>query len=223
LSSSVLKAQVLISLLLGDKLNSDKIEFGLEGGFNRSYFTNISGAEGLNHFNLGFYFHILMKNNSYLSTGVLVKSSVGASGMSTYTLGNADLDSLYKGGTLTTKISYFYVPILFHQRFNNRWYLEGGFQLGLRSKATDTFDVTAQGGELQYILDVKDKYKHLDAGLLCGAAYKFKKQVKSVSLGINYYYGLMNVSTVADTNIKNSSFYLYLKVPIGAGKKETKN
>ena len=32
--------QVLISLLLGDKLNTGKIEFGLEGGFNWSNFHN---------------------------------------------------------------------------------------------------------------------------------------------------------------------------------------
>ena len=80
-----------------------------------------------------------MKNHSYLSTGVLVKSAVGATGMSTYPIGEEDFDELYKDGTLTTQIKYFHVPILYHQRFNNRWYLEGGFQLGLRSKAKDIF------------------------------------------------------------------------------------
>ena len=44
---------------------------------NRSYILDIEDAKGKNNFNLGFYFHILMKNSSYLSTGVLVKSNVG--------------------------------------------------------------------------------------------------------------------------------------------------
>jgi hypothetical protein len=129
------KGQVIISLLFGEKLNSPKIEFGLTGGLNRSYFNGMSNSEGLNNFNLGFYFHILLKNQSYLSTGVLVKSNVGASGMPTYSFGNPDFDNLYQDGELTTKVDYFYVPIMFHQRFNNRWYLEGGLQPGLRNKA----------------------------------------------------------------------------------------
>jgi hypothetical protein len=214
-------SQVLISLLFGEKLNSDKIEFGLVGGFNRSYLMDIPEANGENNFNLGFYFHILMKNQSYLSTGVLVKSAVGATGMPTYLIGEEDFDNLYEDGTLTTQIKYFHVPILFHQRFNNRWYLEGGFQLGLRSKAKDIFTTKVLDGDLEYITDVSDDYKRLDAGLLGGIAYKWKKQIKSVSTGINYYYGLMNVSDLPGTTIRNSAIYLYVKVPIGAGKKGT--
>ena len=65
----MLKAQMLISLVFGEALNSEKIEFGLVDGMNRSYINTISASEGMNNFNLGFYFHILMKNKSYLSTG----------------------------------------------------------------------------------------------------------------------------------------------------------
>jgi hypothetical protein len=122
-----INAQVLITILLRDALNTDKIEFGLIGGLSRSYINTISDANGLNNFDLGFYFHILMKNNSYLSTGVLVKSNVGATGMPTYSMDNANFDAIFQDGTLTKKISCFYVPMLFHQRFNNnRWYIETG-------------------------------------------------------------------------------------------------
>jgi hypothetical protein len=34
-------SQVLISLIFGDKLNSPKVEFGLEGGANFSTITNL--------------------------------------------------------------------------------------------------------------------------------------------------------------------------------------
>jgi len=106
--------QVLISLLFGDALNSEKIEFGLAGGVNRSYLNDIPEAKGMNNFNLGFYFHIYLKNSSYLSTGVMVKSTVGASGMPTYSIGDEDFDSLFVDGSLTKKINCFYVPIMFH-------------------------------------------------------------------------------------------------------------
>ena len=211
------KAQVLISILLGDKLNTPKIEFGMVGGMNRSYLNDISGSEGLNHFNLGFYFHINMKNNSYLSTGVTVKSNVGATGMPVYSIGNADFDSIYKDGTLTKKISCFYVPVMYHQRFNNRWYVEAGPQFGLRTKAVDIFETSTLDGDLSYTKDVKDQYTRLDAGLIAGAGYKFKKEIKSMAVGINYYYGLVNVSKTPDVTMKNSSIYIYMKIPIGVG------
>ena len=220
---AALKAQVLITILLGDALNTDKIEFGLIGGMNRSYINTISESEGMNNFNLGFYFHILMKNNSYLSTGVLVKSNAGATGMHTYSLGDENFDAVYQDGTLTKKISCFYVPILFHQRFNNnRWYIEAGPQLGLIHKPTDIFETSTLGGDTKFTLEVKDAYKSIDAGLLGGVGYKFKKQIKSMAVGINYYYGLVNVSDNPDLKIKNSAIYFYLKIPIGVGKSEPK-
>jgi hypothetical protein len=217
---ATLNAQVLITILLGDALNTDKIEFGLIGGMNRSYINTISDAEGMNNFNLGFYFHILMKNSSYLSTGVFVKSNVGATGMATYSMGDENFDAVYQDGTLRKNIPSFYVPILFHQRFNNRWYIEAGPQLGLIHKPVDIFEASKLGGDVKFTLEVKEQYKHVDAGLMGGVGYKFKKEIKSMAVGINYYYGLVDVSTVPDQKIKNSAIYFYMKIPIGVGKKE---
>lgn len=214
------RSQVLITLIFGEALNTPKIEFGLVGGLNRSYFNNYNNSEGLNNFNLGFYFHILMKNQSYLSTGVLVKSNVGATGMPTYPVNDPGFDELFKDGVLTTKVSYFYLPILFHQRFNNRWYLEGGMQIGPRNNAKDIFDVESNGGDLSYTLKVKDDYHFLDFGVAGGAGYKFRKEIKSMSAGILYYYGLVDVRRAEDITIKNSSIYFFFKIPIGVGKEK---
>ncbi len=60
------KTQVLISILLGDKLNTGKIEFGLEGGANWSTMKNLDQAKSLSTFNLGFYFDIKLKNPSWM-------------------------------------------------------------------------------------------------------------------------------------------------------------
>ena len=215
---SVLNGQVLITILLGDALNTDKIEFGLVGGWNHSYINTIEDSKGLNSLDLGFYFHFLIKNSSYFSTGVLVKSNVGATGMPVYSLDDPDFDAVFEGGTLTKKIPVFYVPILFHQRFNNRWYIEAGPQLGLIHQCVDIFEVSKLDGDVKFTLSVKDQYKHIDAGLLGGVGYKFKKQVKSMAVGINYYYGLVDVSTNPDLKIKNSAIYFYMKIPIGVGK-----
>jgi hypothetical protein len=211
------QSQVLISLVFGEVLNTDKVEFGLAGGMNRSYIYSMDDAKGMNNFDLGFYFHVLLKNSSYISTGVHVKSNVGATGMQTYPIGNHDIDSIYQSGTLTRKIPCFYVPILFHQRFNNRWYVEAGPQLGLIYQSTDIFDVSTLGGDLQYKKEVQDQYKRIDAGLLGSVGYKFQQQVKSISAGISYYYGLVDVNKSPDVTVKNASVYFFVKIPIGAG------
>jgi hypothetical protein len=223
LFSLTLKAQVLISLVFGEALNTPKIEFGMIGGLNRTYLSDISNSEGKNYFNLGFYFHVNVKNNSFISTGVLVKSSVGATGMPVYSIGDAEFDTIYKDGTLTKKISCFYVPIMYQQRFNNRWYIEAGPQFGLRTKAVDIFETTSLDGDLKYTTDVKDQYTRLDAGLVGGIGYKTQKVLKSMAIGISYYYGLVNVSKTQDVTMKNSSFNIYLKLPIGLGADPPKN
>ena len=220
-ASTTAKSQVLISLIFGEALNTPKIEFGLVGGMNRSYILDIEGSKGLNTFNIGFYFHIKLNEaqSSFLSTGVLVKSNVGASGMPTYPLNNQDFDTLYENGELTKKVGYFQVPIMYQYRLKQRWYFEGGFQLGLRHKAYDIFSEEAFDGDLSFTKNVNDKYTRIDAGLIGGIGFKLKKQLKSTAIGVNYYYGLVNVSKT-DVEIKNSSIYFYVKIPIGAGKKD---
>src|SRR4051812_8872102 len=79
-------AQVLISILLGDKLNSGKIEFGLAGGLDISSIKNLEDSKSLTGFNLGFYFDIKLKDPWMLNTGVIVKSPMGAKGLPVYSL-----------------------------------------------------------------------------------------------------------------------------------------
>ena len=41
-----------------------------------------------------------------------------------------------------------------------------------------------------------------------------------MAVGINYYYGLVNVSDDPDLTVKNSALYIYMKIPIGVKKAE---
>ncbi len=49
--SNLAKSQILISILLGDKLNTGAIEFGLTGGFNRNNLIGLKDAGGQNNGN----------------------------------------------------------------------------------------------------------------------------------------------------------------------------
>lgn len=212
------QSQVIISLLLGDKLNSGQVEFGLDGGWNLSNQSGLSQSKALSSFNLGFYFDIKLKQSWMLHTGVIVKSNVGAAGVPIYSLGDPNLDNSFTGGSIERKLSYFHVPVLAKYNFNNHFFVEAGPQLGLLYKAFDEFSNTVQGDELIYRNEIRDGFHRLDAGLTTGIGYRLMNG-NGMNLGIRYYYGLVDV-VVDDTggSVSNRSLYLTVGIPIGAGK-----
>ena len=221
------KSQVLISLLLGDKLNTGKIEFGLEGGFNYSNFHNLEESKSRPNFNLGFYFLLKVSDQSYLNTGVLVKATQGARGLDTYPIGDALADSLFVDGSLDRRINYFQVPINYHFRTNFGLFLEGGLQVALRNGGQDYFlEDVLEKEDAALRVSTKSNYTTLDAGLLGGLGYKLKDReggIPGMSFGTKYYYGLVDVSRDANEELFNDSFYFYVRIPIGAGKAQDNN
>lgn len=216
-------SQVLISLLFGDKLNSGNIEFGLDGGLNLSNMSNTEGNMALD-WNLGFFFYIDLTEKSFLHTGVLVKSQWGVNNLRPYPTGDDDVDSLmYAEGTMDRNISYFNVPISYCHYIYKGVFLEGGFMFGLRSKATDEMRATSDvGDEVIVKVDISDQMTRLDAGLLGGMGYKFQKGL-GISVGVRYYYGLVEAHTDNWGNKhNNSNLFFFVTAPIGKGKAQRK-
>ena len=217
------KSQVIISLLLGDKLNTGAVEFGLDGGIN---YVSQSGVKGgsLPEFNLGFYFDIKLNKPSWMiHTGVIVKSNMGAAGIPPYSLNDATLDNLFASGSVTRRMNYFNVPLLLKRKFGTNFYVEGGLQVGLLYNATDEFKTTVNGQELIYKKDVRDRFLALDAGLMGGIGYRLLKGY-GMNLGIRYYLGYMDlVKDNTGDPVQNRSLYLVVGIPIGVGKSREKD
>jgi len=213
------KGQVLISLLLGDKLNTGKIEFGLDGGFNWSNISNLENSKAVRGFHLGFYFDINLKEQLFIHTGVIVKSPMGAKGLEPYPVGDPDLDSVLLVGTVERKLRYFNVPILLKYKFHDHFYAELGPQLGLLYKAFDEFSTDEfNKNDLIFKFKVRDQYRRLDAGITAGLGYRLLKG-NGMNLGVRYYFGLVNIlKENPGGSERNSSLYLYVGIPIGAGK-----
>jgi hypothetical protein len=210
-------SQILISLLFGDVLNSEKVEFGLDGGVNFSNINNLDPGKSLALFNLGFYFDIKFSQQLMLHTGVLVKSNQGADELNPYSLNNPDLDSVFSTGYVTRKITNFSVPILMKYRFATYFHVEAGPMLALRTKGFDIFKNSInETDDLSYKLDIRDNYKRIDAGIMVGTGFKVSKISKSTQVGIRYYYGLVDplIDNTGDTQ-NFSSFYIYVSIPIG--------
>lgn len=223
------QSQVLITLLLGDALNSEGLEFGLEGGFN---WTNISGMETNTYarkWNLGFYFDIRVKNQWSFYTGVLVKSDMGVDKLTDNDLEflgatiykDFDDPNLLAEGDYSQKINYFLVPALAKYSFKNNIYAEAGPQFGLMYKARVEFESDIEGREAIIKENNKDKINRIDAGIMGGLGYKFHKG-PGWTIGAKYYYGLVDVYKDR-SGTKNSSIFLKLNIPIGAGEKPEKN
>lgn len=217
--ATMAQGQVLISLLLGDKLNSGKVEFGLDGGLNFSSIRGLPGGEAKRNFNLGFYFDIKLKNPQWMvHTGVLVKSSVGETALPVYLLKDAALDSAFAGGEVHRKINYFHVPIMMKYRFQSNFYAEAGIVPALRAKAYDIFMHEIRGDDLEYKVDARNQFHRLDFGLMGGVGYRLMGG-NGMNLSVRYYYGLVDI-TPDDSKPKeyNTSLYLAVGIPIGAAK-----
>lgn len=213
-------SQVLISLIFGDKLNSPKIEFGLDGGLSLSTINGAPGAQNRSGLDLGFYFDIKTKKPQWIfSTGVVVKGPMGAKGLPVYPLADESLNEAFQGGTVTTQLGYFYVPLTMKYVMKNRIFLKGGMQLGLINKTKDQFLKTVEDeDDLSYTLNRKGDYHPIDAGLVAGLGYRLSKG-HGMNIGISYFHGLLDAEiSDAGPDKFNRAFYFNVGIPIGKGK-----
>ena len=101
-------------------------------------------------------------------------------------------------------------------KFENSIYVEGGVQLGWVTKAYIEYESDFNDIETLTKEYNKDQIHKFDMGLQGGFGYQFKKGRK-MSIGVKYYYGLLDVyKDRSGTN--NKSIFLKVNVPIGKEK-----
>ena len=217
------RSQILITLLLGDKLNSDKLEFGLEGGLNWSKISGLETKAYHGDWNMGFYFDFKMSQSWYLYTGVLVKSTMGVAKLTDNDLikiGATDyksLDDIELEGKYSQQMRYFIVPVLAKYKFKNNIYMELGPQFGLMYKSWVEFESDLEGRDAIIKEYNREKLNKIDAGATIGMGYTLFKGT-GWTFGAKYYYGFVNVyKGMSGTN--NSAFFVKMNIPIGTGEK----
>lgn len=220
------KSQILISLLFGDKLNSPNVEFGLEGGVN---WSNISGLESNGYsdrLNLGFYFNFRVKNQWFVNTGLLVKSSLGSGNLTVKDLALTDngihvVDGEVLDGRYDQILDYFIVPVLAKYRFKNNFYIAAGPQFGLMYNAFVEFN-TKRGERPQARIREPNTshFRAIDMGATGGIGYVLRGG-EGMTIGLKYYQGFLDVYKDAP-GTKNSSVFAHVNIPIGAGSKKEK-
>ncbi|MBK7652782.1 MAG: outer membrane beta-barrel protein [Flammeovirgaceae bacterium] len=84
-----------------------------------------------------------------------------------------------------------------------------GCNRGYEVKQRTFFETDLQGGDLSYSIDTRDDYKRLDAGLIGGLGYKFRKEIKSMSVGVHYYQGLVDITKLRLPILKRIALCVY--------------
>ena len=213
-------SQILISLLLGDKLNSDGVEFGLEGGLNWSKIDGFESHSYRRALNLGFYFDIRLKKQWSLNTGILVKSKLGTAKLSAHDLEVLEAPTYDSIGNYAQVINYFILPVLIKYKFKNHMYVELGAQGGLMYSAWTEFIRKSDNSDVRIRNFNEDKINRIDAGMTIGAGYRLLKG-KGFTIGAKYYQGFTNVYKGKSGSV-NSGFFLKVNFPIGVGGKDKK-
>lgn len=217
LTTYVLQSQVLISLLFGDKLNSDGLEFGLEGGLNYANITGLESNQLISNLYLGFYFDIRLKDQWSLDTGVMVKSTLGNDELTDDDLDFLQVEINEEEGEYSQKISYFIVPALVKYKFKNHLYVEAGPQFGLMRKGWVEFNSNIDDITIKTKETNTDMINRFDAGIATGVGFKLLKGI-GWTIGAKYYYGFTDVYK-DKSGTKNSSLFLRLNVPVGLSEK----
>ncbi len=216
------QSQVLISLILGDKINSDALEFGLEGGGNFSMFSGMDSRKFYPDWNIGFYFDYRIKEPWYFYTGVLVKSKMGLNKLTEKDLEFLGASTYAEDGTYKQVLRYFLLPFLIKHRFQNRFYAEAGIQVGWMFKSYVEFEQKDKESHALIKEFNKDLTNWFEIGSLVGAGYKFKDNKRpGMTVGLKYYRGFTNVYTGV-SGTKNNSIFLKVNIPIGAGEQARK-
>lgn len=211
-------SQVIISLIFGDKLNTDAIEFGLDGGLNISGMSGFESASPVLDFNLGFYFDFRIKSQWYINTGVEVKSNVGLDKLTENDVAILDPTIFYSdSGTYRQEVNYFEVPANIKYRFKNNFYIKVGPQFALRGKSFLIFEGEANNRDVEVKSKNGTLFDRFQVSALGGIGYKLK-QGEGMYIEVRYYYGLTNAFKGDDHNIHNNSLYFNVGIPIGKDK-----
>ena len=213
------KSQALIALLLGDKIQSDKVKMGLFLGEQGSLIT---GAEtsGFNpnlSFALGAYVDVKMGNSDKwtLQNYLLFKSPKGGAGLNVNSEALTDnLVVLINSDKLQRSLTYMQLTPVMRYRLTPIWAVGVGPYMGYLVKANDIYTAEKAGGDVSFKLKAADQFNSVDYGLVVDLQHRLLKG-KGVQFNLRYEYGLANIyKSSTGMNGKNMAFHVGVGIPM---------
>ncbi|MBD0833594.1 porin family protein [Aestuariibaculum sediminum] len=207
------QSQILLGLIFGDDLNSEKLIFGVHLNYSWNDISNLDESGSLNSFNLGLNFNYKLSDKFRAQTEMLAKYTRGAGDIPVYSLGDEALDDLYSGGKVSREIKYLSIPISIQYLTNIGVYVEAGPQVSMRIKATDVFEVSTAEGDLELKRNIKNMVNTWNFGWQVGIGY-YIAPLKTTSVGVRYYGGFSDVIK-GEGNQNHQQWAVYANIPLG--------
>lgn len=216
------RAQVIISLLFGDALNSEELMFGLHLNYTGSRLTNLEGAETLGGFKAALWFNYKLNDRINFNAELLPPFFFGTKGLTPYPLEDPALDAQFAAGSVERKIQLTGITALAQYRVWDYIRIEAGPELFLRTKAIDVFKAELPSGDLELERDIKDETATFESGVALGATYQLGKGT-GMFLGFRYYWGLTDVLVNDTGNQQFRMWQITSGIPIGRKKRPAKD
>ena len=212
-----MQGQVLMSLIFGDDLNSDKMAFGIHMDQAWNDFTHIEEGKPLRSFNMGLFFTRKFGEHWKGNLAMLAKYKRGTSELSPYLLDDPNLDALLNNTEVAREINYLSIPFTMQYVLNFGGFLELGPQVSFRTRARDIFKVLGKENSLIYINRIDDQVARWDFGWLAGIGYYLGKE-KLIAVGFRYHGGFTDVLKDENGNQTHMQWSIFTQIPIGRGK-----
>ncbi|MBV4355944.1 outer membrane beta-barrel protein [Pinibacter aurantiacus] len=214
--STIAKSQVILSLLFGDKLNSEKLSFGLLVGNSWAHLSDYKTSSSLSNLNLGLYLTLRMNERFFLQFDAMAKYRLGAKGLPVYQLHDEALDTLFASGNVGRQINYLGLVTTAQYRVFNYINVELGPQIILRTKVKDVFYTDRNDGTLKFEKDISGSATRFDIGAMTGISYQIKGN--GIKIGVRYYFGFIDIFPQDPGSNTNRSFQLAGFIPVGRKK-----
>jgi len=211
------RSQVLISIIFGDKLNSDKMIFGLMLGNGWNDLTGYSTSTMQSNFNLGLFLNLKLRHKFSLDFNALAKYKLGAKGLPVYSLNDPLIDSIFQYGSIQRTISYLGLVATLQYRCWKDLCIELGPQVILRTKARDIFKTAHESGDLKFEKDIASSLTRFDFGAMGGISWQFNKGT-GVRIAARYYAGLIDIAPSEAGMNATRSIQVNAFIPVGRQK-----
>lgn len=216
------QAQVLMSLIFGDKLNTENNYFGLHLDQSFNSMSNPESHKSFRTFNMGLFFSHKLDEHWMINFDMLAKYRRGVKGLDTYSLGDEALDEVSSEAEVSRSINYLSVPITMRYYASRSIFLEAGPQLSMRLGARDVFEISNDKDQGTYKNDIRDQVNKWDTGVVLGAGMMIGKD-KVNALGLRYHGGFSDVMPDFSEKQKHNTWAIYANLPIGRGKMKSSN
>jgi hypothetical protein len=208
---------VLLGLLFGDKLATERFHIGLNVGLNSASLSGLDGTGSNMGLMLGLVAEWKMTNNLYLQPELLPFYATGASDLPP---SFRDFPPLLPAEQTSSErsVSYFEIPLILKYAIaGGRVHLGAGPQVGFVLSAYDKFRGSTDGRDAGTDVDVKELITSFDAGVAFHVEFKIGPSNFSPSVTGRYYLGLTDTieDNPSSTAVRNRVFSIFASFPIG--------